>query len=309
MNPKNLIRQKALELGFDSLHVTKAERLDKEAIKLREWLDKGYHGTMHYMENHFEKRVDPSKLVPGSRSVIMLTYNYYTPQKTKNPDSPKISIYAYGKDYHLIIREKLNALKAFMDEEFGPKIGRGFVDSAPVLERDLAARAGVGWKGKHTLLIHPKRGSYFFLAALITEMELESDQPIEDYCGTCVRCIEACPTNAIAPEGYLLDANKCISYLTIEHREEIPDEFKGQMENRIFGCDICQDVCPWNRFATPHEEEEFEPRDGLLDMTAEDWRNLDQEEFNRLFKKSAVKRTKFSGLKRNIEFVDRKKST
>lgn len=311
-NPRKQISNWAEELGFDSVHFARAERLDDEAIKLRKWLDSGYHAGMSYMENHFEKRVDPRKLVPGARTVIVLTYNYFNPVKQTDPQAPRISMYAYGKDYHHIIRKKLNELKSKIAEEYGEQTGRGFVDSAPVLERDWAEKAGAGWKGKNTLLINPKRGSYFFLAVLITGLEIEPDKPMRDYCGTCTKCIDACPTDAISEEGYLLDAGRCISYLSIELKGEIPEEFRGKMQNYMFGCDICQEVCPWNRFSKEHSEPEFLPKKELLDMSREDWEKLDKDTFDDLFRKSAIKRTRFEGLKRNIDYLregESKKST
>ncbi len=300
---KEWIKKWALELGFASMHVAKAQRLEKEAERLKEWLGMGYHGSMKYMENHFEKRVDPTQLVPGAKSVIIFTFNYYTVKKQLDPEAPKIAMYALGKDYHNIIRKKLNQLKAKIDDEWGETIGRGFVDSAPVLERDWAEKAGAGWKGKNTLLIHPKRGSYFFLASLITELELPEDQPIKDYCGTCRKCIDICPTDSILEEGYTMDASKCISYLTIEKRDELPTEFKGKMENWMFGCDLCQQVCPWNRFSQEHSESELQANENILEKSKEEWLTLEQEEFSDLFRGSAVKRTKYKGLKRNIEFL------
>ena len=300
---KEWIKKWALELGFASMHVAKPQRLDKEAERLKEWLGMGYHGSMKYMENHFEKRVDPTQLVPGAKSVIIFTFNYYTEKKQLDPEAPKIAMYALGKDYHHIIRKKLNQLKAKIDDEWGETIGRGFVDSAPVLERDWAEKAGAGWKGKNTLLIHPKRGSYFFLASLITELGLPEDQPIKDYCGTCRKCIDICPTDSILQEGYTMDASKCISYLTIEKRDELPAEFKGKMDNWMFGCDLCQQVCPWNRFSQEHSESELQANENILEKSKEEWLNLEQEEFSDLFRRSAVKRTKYKGLKRNIEFL------
>ncbi|TVQ48056.1 MAG: tRNA epoxyqueuosine(34) reductase QueG [Saprospirales bacterium] len=300
---KEWIKKWALDLGFSSMNVAKANRLDREAERLKEWLNLGYHGSMGYMENHFEKRVDPTQLVPGARSVIIFTFNYFTKKKQLDPEAPKIAMYALGKDYHDIIRKKLNQLKEKIDDKWGETTGRGFVDSAPVLERDWAERAGAGWKGKNTLLIHPKKGSYFFLASLITELELPEDQPIKDYCGTCRKCIDICPTSAILEEGYTMDASKCISYLTIEKRDEIPTEFKGKMDNWMFGCDLCQQVCPWNRFSEEHNEPKLEADEHLLKKNKEEWLSLDQEEFSELFQGSAVKRTKFRGLKRNIEFL------
>ncbi len=305
MDAREKINEWSAELGFDSVNVARAERLDKESIRLKEWLDSGFHAGMKYMENHFEKRVDPRKLVPGARSVIVFTYNYYSEEKQRYPEAPKIAKYAYGKDYHYLIRKKLNELQSRIEQHFGQEVGRGFVDSAPVLERDWAERAGAGWKGKNTLLIHPRRGSFFFIAVLITGLELEPDPPIKDYCGTCTACIDACPTDAISADGYLLDAGKCISYLTIEHRDEIPDEFSGKMEGWAFGCDICQDVCPWNRFSKQHNEPAFNPSEKLLEMTPEEWEEMDESTYREVFKKSAVKRTKYAGLKRNIKFLKR----
>jgi epoxyqueuosine reductase len=300
----SVVKSLASEMGFSFTGISRAERLDEEARKLEEWLNRGMHGKMGYMENYFEKRVDPSKLVPGAKSVVSLMYNYYTEKEQSDPEAPKISKYAYGKDYHRVVKDKLFSLVKQIEEALDVTIeGRCFVDSAPVLERDWAKRSGIGWTGKNTLLIHPKAGSYFFLAELIIDLPLAADQPMKDYCGTCRKCIDACPTDAIDDEGYLLDARKCISYLTIELKEAIPPTFKGQMENWMFGCDICQEVCPWNRFSERHEEEQFEPHEDLLDMKKEDWEELTEEVFRKVFKKSAVKRAKFEGLKRNIRFL------
>jgi epoxyqueuosine reductase len=298
------IREEALRLGFGLVGFAKAERLDAEAQKLEAWLNKGYQGKMGYLENHFELRVDPRKLVPGAKLVISLVYNYYNPEKQEDPDAPKISMYAYGKDYHLVVKDKLKSLLAFIRENIGEVDGRCFVDSAPVLERDWALRSGLGWVGRHTLLINPKQGSYFFLAEIILDLELEYDAPMRDHCGTCRRCIDACPTEAISPQGYLLDASKCISYLTIELKDAIPQEFQDKMDNWMFGCDVCQDVCPWNRFSTRHEEPAFEPHPDLLGMKKSEWMEITEEVFGRVFQKSAVKRTKLEGLKRNIAFLD-----
>ena len=271
--------------------------------KLEEWLNQGMYGKMGYMANHFEKRIDPRKLVPGAKTVITLTYNYYSDKKQEDPKAPKISKYAYGKDYHFVLKSKLKALLNFINEEIGEVNGRCFVDSAPVLERDWAKRTGAGWVGKNTLLINPKKGSYFFLTELIIDLELVYDHPIKDYCGRCTRCIDACPTEAISPEGYIVDGSKCISYFTIELKEAIPDEYKGKFENWMFGCDICQEVCPWNRFSKPHQEPAFEPHPDLLTMKKKDWEEITVEVFREVFRKSAVKRTKFSGLQRNINFL------
>lgn len=298
-----LLREEAHRLGFSFVGIAKAERLDTEAKRLEAWLNQGAHGKMSYMENHFEKRVDPTKLVPGAKSVVSLMYNYFTEEKQADSTAPKISKYAYGKDYHFIIKHKLKSLLQFLQQEIGEVDGRCFVDSAPVLERDWAKRSGIGWVGKNTLLIHPKAGSYFFLAELIIDLELEPDTPIKDYCGTCRKCIDACPTEAISPEGNLVDGSKCISYLTIELKENLPTAFQDKMDNWMFGCDICQEVCPWNRFSSPHSEPAFEPHPDLLSMKKEDWEELTEEVFRTVFKKSAVKRTKYLGLKRNIDFL------
>ncbi len=303
-NRAAVLRNHAARLGFDMVGIAKAERMDEEAIRLEKWLNKNHHGKMAYMANHFEKRIDPTILVPGAKTVVSLMYNYYTEKKQEDETAPKISKYAFGKDYHFIIKNKLKELIAVLNEEIGEINGRCFVDSAPVLERDWAKRSGVGWIGKNTMLIHPKKGSYFFLAELIIDVEIATDNPIKDYCGTCTRCIDACPTDAISPTGYFMDGSKCISYLTIELKENIPKEFKGKMENWMFGCDICQEVCPWNRFSRKHEEPEFEPHPDLLKMDKKDWEEITREVFNKVFKKSAVKRTRFSGLKRNIDFLD-----
>jgi len=299
----HFIKSKAYDMGFEFVGIAKAERMDEEARRLEEWLHRGYHGKMQYMENHFEKRIDPTKLVEGSKSVITLLYNYFPSENQEDATAPKIAKYAYGKDYHFVIKDKLKSLLQNINDEIGEVHGRCFVDSAPVLERDWAKRSGVGWIGKNTLLIHPKQGSFFFLAELIIDLELEADAPIKDYCGRCTRCIDACPTEAISPEGYILDGSKCISYLTIELKEAIPDEFKGKMDDWMFGCDICQDVCPWNRFSKQHQEPEFDPHPDLLKMKKEDWEEITEDIFRKVFRKSAVKRTKYSGLKRNISFL------
>lgn len=298
-----LLKQYAKELGFAFVGIARAEPLEEEARQLEAWLNAGQHGKMSYMENYFDKRIDPTKLVEGAKSVVTLLYNYFPAEEQKDADAPKLARYAYGKDYHQVLKKKLHALLAQLQTNIGDIHGRCFVDSAPILERQWAARAGNGWLGKNTLLIHPKAGSYYFIATLILDVEMRTDDPIRDYCGTCRRCIDACPTDAIAPEGYLVDASKCISYLTIELREAIPESFKGKMENWMFGCDICQEVCPWNRFSSPHQEPDFEPHPDLLDMRKEDWYELTEDVFRKVFKKSAVKRTKYSGLRRNIDFL------
>ena len=252
------IKEYAKTIGFDGIGFAKAQKLNQEAIRLENWLNKKHHGKMSYMEQNFDKRVDPTLLVPGAKTIISLSYNYHNPVKNKDSDAPKIASYAYGRDYHKVVKKKLKYLFEYIQSIAGNVEGRYFVDSAPVLEREWAARSGLGWVGKNTLLIKPKNGSYFFLAEIILDLEIEYDAPIKDYCGTCTRCIDACPTNAISPNGYLLEASKCISYLTIELRDEIPYEFKDKMEGWMFGCDICQEVCPWNRFATKHNEEDLD---------------------------------------------------
>ena len=299
-----LLKAHAHDLGFTHCGVARAERMDPEERRLAEWLNAGHHGQMRWMENHFDKRVDPTKLVPGAKTVVSLLYNYFPEDDRPSQEAPKISRYAYGQDYHKVIRHKLKDLVARIEEDLGTTIdGRVFVDSAPVLERDWARRAGVGWTGKNTLLIHPKLGSYYFLAEIISDLELVPDTSMKDYCGTCRACIEACPTEAISPGGYVVDGSKCISYLTIELKEAIPEEFRGRMEGWAFGCDICQEVCPWNRFATPHDEPAFAAHPDLPEMTPREVTEMTEEVFRRVFQKSAVKRTKFSGLRRNIDFL------
>lgn len=297
------LKEEAYRLGFSYVGIAKAEKMEEEARRLEQWLNQGMHGEMKYMENHFEKRIDPTKLVEGAKSVVTLLYNYHNPNPQKDPTAPKISQYAYGQDYHYVIKAKLRTLLEKMQTEIGEVNGRCFVDSAPVLERDWAKRSGTGWIGKNTLLIHPKAGSYFFLAELIIDLSLSPDGPMKDYCGTCTRCIDACPTDAIAEEGYWVDGSKCISYFTIELKEAIPMEMKGKFDNWAFGCDICQAVCPWNRFAQRHQEPAFEPHPQLLSLNKADWEEITEELFRTLFKKSAVKRTKYKGLKRNINFL------
>jgi epoxyqueuosine reductase len=301
-----LLKQEAQRLGFDFVGIARAEYMEEEARHLEQWLNQGFQGEMQYLEGHFDKRVDPTLLVPGAKSVVSLLYNYATTDEQQDPAAPKISKYAYGADYHFVIKDRLKTLLSFVQAQIGEINGRCFVDSAPVLERDWAKRAGTGWVGKNTLLIHPKAGSYFFLAELILDLELDYDGPMKDYCGTCTRCIDACPTEAISPQGYLLDGSKCISYLTIELRSALPEDFQGKMDNWMFGCDVCQDVCPWNRFSKPHQEPAFLPNGELLQLSKQDWEELTEEVFQRVFKKSAVKRTKFQGLKRNIDFLKNK---
>lgn len=300
-----LVRKEALKLGFDAVGISKALPLLVETPRLSDWLEEGRHGDMHYLANHFEKRVDPAKLVPGTKSVISLCFNYFTEKKQSDPEAPVISIYAYGRDYHKVLKKKLGILLNLLRDHAGVVAGRAFVDSAPVMERPLAAGSGLGWIGKNTLLIHPKRGSYFFLAELFVDIELEYDTPMADHCGTCRKCIEACPTEAIDIEGYKLDAKKCISYATIEKKGPIPDTFSGKMVNRVFGCDICQSVCPWNtKFATPHREEAFEPKGKMLDLSADDWTQMTENQYEELFNGTPVRRAKFKGLRRNIDFLE-----
>lgn len=293
----------ARNLGFDYCGIAKAEFLEEEAPRLEKWLKNQQHGKMSYMENHFDKRLDPTKLVPGARSVVSLLYNYYPEKDLAKEGENKIAKYAYGQDYHFVIKDKLKTFLSLLKEQVGDIDGRVFVDSAPVMERQWAARSGLGWVGKHTLLINKEQGSFFFLAELILDLPLEPDGPIKDYCGTCTRCVDACPTDAITP--YQLDASKCISYLTIELKDQIPDEFSGKMENWIFGCDICQDVCPWNRFSKPHRQPAFSPHEKLEGMNRQNWQELTKEIFQEVFRKSAVKRTKMEGLMRNIRMVEK----
>ena len=282
---------------------SKARFLEEEAPRLEEWLSRNYQGEMAWMANHFDKRLDPRKLVPGAKTVISLLFNYFPAQEQSSPEAPKIAKYAYGEDYHHILKDKLHSLLSFIRENIGEVDGRAFVDSAPVMDRVWAKEAGLGWLGKNTLLLNKKSGSFFFIAELILDLELAPNPPTKfDHCGTCTRCIDACPTDALV-DANLLDASKCISYLTIELKNEIPTEFKGQMENWAFGCDICQDVCPWNRFSKAHQEERLNPHEELLDMKPEDWNEITEEVFRKVFKKSAVKRTKFLGLKRNLDFL------
>nr|WP_156772470.1 tRNA epoxyqueuosine(34) reductase QueG [Urechidicola croceus] len=298
----NLIKTEAKRIGFSTCGIAKATFLEEEAPKLEQWLKNGYHGEMKYMENHFDMRLDPRLLVNGAKSVISLSYNYF-PEKEQNLDSYKIAKYAYGQDYHHVVKSKLKELLNFIQEQIGEVNGRAFVDSAPILERSWAEKAGLGWNGKHSLLIQKELGSYFFLAELILDLELDYDQPFQtDHCGTCTKCIDACPTEAILANN-TIDGSKCISYFTIELKNEIPSEVKGQFEDWMFGCDICQDVCPWNRFSKPHNEPLFNPQPELLDMTKSDWEEITEDVFRKVFKKSAVKRTKFTGLQRNIKFI------
>lgn len=296
-----LIKSEAIRLGFISCGISKAQFLEEEAPRLEKWLNNNMNGEMYYMENNFDKRLDPTKLVEGSKSVISVLLNYY-PQKTQIEDTYKLSKYAYGTDYHFVIKDKLKELLNFIQEEIGEVSGRAFVDSAPVLDKAWAAKSGLGWVGKHTLLLTQQRGSFHFVAELIIDLDLEYDLPTTDHCGTCTKCIDACPTEAIT-EPYVVDGSKCISYATIELKDKIPTEFKGQFDDWMFGCDICQDVCPWNRFSKAHSEPLFNPHPELLSMTKKDWEEITEDVFKELFRKSPVKRTKFEGLKRNIEFL------
>lgn len=289
-------------MGFTSCGIAKADFLDEEAPKLEQWLNNDFHGKMQYMENHFDKRLDPRLLVEGAKSVISLSYNYFPEQQQQN-NTYKIAKYAYGEDYHYVVKNKLFELLEILREEIGEINGRCFTDSAPVMERVWAEKAGLGWNGKNTLLIQKQEGSFFFLAELIIDLELEYDVPFTtNHCGTCTKCIDACPTKAILPNNQL-DATKCISYLTIELRDNIPTEFKDQTQDWMFGCDICQDVCPWNRFSKIHNEPLFSPKENMLNMTKRDWEEITEDTFKKVFKKSAVKRTKYSGLTRTISFL------
>ena len=299
--PAVRIKAKAHELGFLACGIARATHLEGEAPRLEQWLRKGSHGDMGYMERHFDLRLDPRRLVPGARSVISLAYNYHSTPSQQDATAPKLSTYAYGRDYHKVLKKRLKPLVAFIREQFGDVDMRAFVDSAPVLEKAWAQRAGIGWVGKHTNVIRKEAGSWFFLCELITDLDLAPDAPATDHCGTCRRCIDACPTEAITPYG--VDGRRCISYLTIELKEAIPQEFAGRMAGWAFGCDICQEVCPWNRFSAPHDEPEFEPSPELMTLSADEWHGMTEVVFDRLFEGSAVKRTKYTGLKRNLQFL------
>jgi epoxyqueuosine reductase len=294
------VKSLAHELGFISCGIARAEFLEEEAPRLESWLNRNFHGEMSYMDNHFDLRLDPTKLVPGARTVVSLLLNYY-PEEQQRADAPKISKYAYGRDYHKVIKKRLKEMLSRMKEELGDFDGRAFVDSAPVMDKAWAANSGLGWIGKHSNLISKQRGSFFFIAELIIDLELKPDTPVADHCGSCTRCIDACPTEAISP--YEVDGSRCISYLTIELKGSIPAEFKGKMDDWIFGCDICQDVCPWNRFSIHHQENDFKPSERLLGMSRMEWMEISEEVFEELFHGSAVKRTGFEGLKRNLEFM------
>ncbi|MEH6704146.1 MULTISPECIES: tRNA epoxyqueuosine(34) reductase QueG [Galbibacter] len=297
-----LIKTEAKRLGFLSCGISKADFLEEEAPRLEKWLKNNMHGEMQYMENHFDKRLDPRLLVEGSKSVISLLLNYFPSQTQQDPEAPKISKYAYGTDYHFVIKDKLKQLLTFIETEIGEVGGRAFVDSAPVLDKAWAAKSGLGWVGKNSNLLSKQVGSFFFIAELIVDLELDYDAPVTDHCGSCTACIDACPTEAIT-EPYVVDGSKCISYFTIELKDQIPTEFSGKFDDWMFGCDVCQDVCPWNRFSKPHNEPLFNPNPELLSMSKKDWEEITQEVFSEIFKKSPVKRTKFAGLKRNIEFL------
>jgi epoxyqueuosine reductase len=301
----DFIKLKAAEAGFSFCGISKAEFLEEEAPRLEEWLKRGYQGKMSYLENYFDKRLDPTLLVPGAKSVISLIYGYFPSSDLSTSSDLKIAKYAYGEDYHFVIKDKLKTFLQDLQQEAGEVHGRVFVDSAPVMERAWAKRSGAGWIGKNSLLLNREMGSFFFLAEVILDLELEYDGPVKDYCGTCTACMDACPTDAI-PQPYVVDGSKCISYFTIELKEEIPEDVKGKFENWIFGCDICQDVCPWNRFAKPHQEPRFNPDPALEKMSKKEWLEITDEVFQQIFKRSPVKRTKLEGLRRNIKFISAK---
>jgi epoxyqueuosine reductase len=296
-----LIKQQARDLGFMYCGISQADFLAEEAPRLENWLNRQMHGQMQYMENHFDKRLDPRLLVEGAKSVVSLLLNYY-PAEKQNPQAYQISKYAYGQDYHIVIKDKLKSLLQFIREEIGQVDGRAFVDSAPVLDKAWARKSGLGWVGKNSNLITPQVGSFYFIAELIIDLELEYDGPIKDYCGTCTKCLDACPTGAIT-EPYVVDGSRCISYYTIELKDKIPEEVRGKFGDWVFGCDICQDVCPWNRFARPHTEPAFTINPALQDLSQDAWREMTEDVFQEVFRKSAVKRTGFNGLIRNIDFL------
>jgi epoxyqueuosine reductase len=297
-----LIKAKAKKFGFQSCGISKAAFLEEDALSLENWLKNNYHGKMSYMENHFDKRLNPTLLVEGSKSVISLSYNYFPEENLSAFNDLKISKYAYGEDYHIIIKEIMQEMVAELKEEIGDFECRVFTDSAPILERSWAKKSGIGWVGKNANLITKQSGSFYFLAEIICDLELLEDGATTDHCGSCTKCIEACPTNAIVSDK-IIDGRKCISYATIELKEEIPKSFKNKMEDWMFGCDICQDICPWNRFSVPHQQEKFKPNQFLKNNSKEDWEELSQELFSEIFRKSPVKRTKFAGLQRNISFL------
>ena len=298
-----LIKTLAANLGFDYCGIAKAQLLNEDARRLEQWLSKGMHGNMQYMENHFDLRIDPSKLVPGAKSVITLLLNYF-PEKEQSETAPKISKYAFGNDYHEVIRSKLKLFLQNIKKQIGEINGRGFVDSAPVLERAWAQKAGIGWIGKNGNLINKQSGSFFFIATLIVDLELSYDNAfVKDYCGTCTKCIDECPTEAILPDK-VIDGSKCISYFTIELKDAlIPENMKGRFDNWMFGCDVCQDVCPWNRFSNSTNEISFTPIPEILNFSTSDWEELTEESFKTIFKNSPLKRAKFEGIKRNLNFI------
>lgn len=298
-----LIKSEAKKLGFLSCGISKADFLESEAPRLERWLKNGMHGQMQYMENHFDKRLDPRLLVDDAKSVVSLLLNYY-PSNLQNQDSYKISKYAYGQDYHFVIKDKLKDLLKFIQSEIGEVNGRVFVDSAPVLDKAWAAKSGLGWIGKNSNLLTKQVGSFYFIAELIIDLELEYDTPTTDHCGSCTACLDACPTQAIV-QPYVVDGSKCISYFTIELKDQIPNDFKGKFDDWMFGCDVCQDICPWNRFSKPHNESFFNPNSEILNFSKQDWKEITEDVFKKIFKNSAVKRTKLEGLKRNIEFIDK----
>lgn len=298
-----LIKAKALEHGFDFCGISKAEFLEKEAPRLEKWLNLNHHGAMGYMANHFDKRLDPTKLVEGAKSVISVLLNYYPAERLPEGKTDlKISKYAYGTDYHDVLKEKLAAMLSSVQAEVGEVSGRIFVDSAPVMDKVWAAKSGLGWVGKHSNLLNREMGSFFFIGEIICDLDLQPDTAMADYCGTCTRCIDACPTDAIT-EPFVVDGSKCISYYTIELKDAIPREVSGKFENWIFGCDICQDVCPWNRFSKPHRTSQFNLPESLAGFTNGDWQEITEEVFKEIFRRSPVKRAKYKGLRRNIDFV------
>ena len=298
-----IIKSFALELGFDACGISRVGFLEEDSKKLRDWLGKDMNGEMSYMANYLDKRTNPEELVPGAKSVISVLLNYFPGEEQKNKDAPVVSKYAYGEDYHFVVKRKLKMLLEFIQEEIDEVKGRAFVDSAPILDRAWARNAGLGWVGKNSMLISKDYGSFVFIGELIIDLELQADLPVKDYCGNCTICIDACPTGAII-QPYVVDGSKCISYFTIEKKGGIPDQFKGKFMNRVFGCDICQDICPWNSKVQPHKTEEFYPESRFLEMGSKDWNNLSREEFQKMFKDSALKRTGYDRLKRNLEFLE-----
>ena len=300
-NYTELIKNEAKRLGFISCGISRAEFLEDEAPRLEKWLKMKMNGEILYMENYFEKRLDPTKLVDDAKSIISLTYNYY-PEDLQNKEAPKVSKYAYGMDYHYVIKEKLNFFLTFIKDKIGDVHGRAFVDSAPILEKAWAAKSGIGWVGKNSNLITKQVGSFYFLAELIVDLDLDYDTIESDHCGQCTACIDSCPTEAIT-EPYVVDGSKCISYFTIELKENIPQEFKGKFDDWVFGCDVCQDVCPWNKFSKPHKEPLFQSSSELMKMSRDEWNEITEETFNKIFKNSAVKRTGYKGLTRNLNFI------